>query len=26
VLLRDGRLVEQTVSPAGPEPLLEQPS
>jgi putative ABC transport system ATP-binding protein len=26
VLLRDGRLVEQTVPPAGPEPLLEQPS
>jgi len=26
VLLRDGRLVEQTVPPAGPEPLLEQSS
>jgi len=26
VFLRDGRLVDQTVPPAGPESLLEQPS
>jgi putative ABC transport system ATP-binding protein len=26
VLLRDGRLVERAAPPAGPEPLLEQPS
>jgi hypothetical protein len=26
VFLRDGRIVDQTVPPAGPESLLEQPS
>ena len=26
VFLRDGRVVDQTVAPAGPETLLEQPS